>query len=168
MIQKYLSQFLSLNTNKYAGKLAPHKPILLLSVLDMYENGRLADNKIELSEDLEKTFVSNWKRYIGDIPFYRPNVDKPFWHMKNEAFWTLKSKTSGSLDSIRNPYSIRRLRENVYAEIDSELSALLKKDYERDLLRKALIERYLKVYSTAVVSKVSSVFLMSLLTHIAS
>lgn len=168
MIQKYLSQFLSLNTNKYAGKLAPHKPILLLSLLDMFENGQLVDNKVDLSVDLEKTFVSNWNKHVGEIPFYRPNVDKPFWHMKNEPFWTLKSKTTKHVDSIRNPYSVKRLRENVYAEIDRELVTLLKKDYERELLRKALLEHYLQSYHTTNVSILSSVIIMTLLIPIAS
>ncbi len=35
----YLQCFSSLTVNRYHGELAPHKPILLLSLIDLYEYG---------------------------------------------------------------------------------------------------------------------------------
>lgn len=37
----YLQCFSSLAVNRYHGELAPHKPILLLSLIDLYEYGVL-------------------------------------------------------------------------------------------------------------------------------
>ena len=39
MLNKYLNQFSNLHCNKLKGEIAPHKPIMLLSVMDLIEAG---------------------------------------------------------------------------------------------------------------------------------
>ena len=146
MLQKYLDEFLSLTTNKHAGAIAPHKPILLLSVIDLFEGGQLKDNHIELTDQLERLFMCNWHQYVGNSLFYRPNIDKPYWHMKNEPFWELVSKSSLPVEAIKSPYSVKTLQENVYAVIDEELVLLLKDPEMREVLRKSLIDKYMGDY----------------------
>lgn len=63
-MKKYLHQFSNLHCNKLKGEIAPHKPIMLLSVMDLIEAGFITSNKIEFSEMLEERFKSNWKRYV--------------------------------------------------------------------------------------------------------
>ena len=37
MLNKYLHQFSNLHRNKLKGEIAPHKPIMLLSAIDLIE-----------------------------------------------------------------------------------------------------------------------------------
>ena len=50
----YLTCLRSLNTNKSGGRIAPHKPILLISLIDLYGMGLLIGSRIELDE----TFIN--------------------------------------------------------------------------------------------------------------
>ena len=45
---------------------APHKAIMLISVIDMIANGKITSNKIELTEELEECFLRNWKHFVKD------------------------------------------------------------------------------------------------------
>ena len=59
MLPYYLDKFSNLHRNKLKGEIAPHKPIMLLSVMDLIEAGFITSNKIEFSEMLEERFKSN-------------------------------------------------------------------------------------------------------------
>ena len=66
-VKAYKEHFSSLNTARKLGRPAPHKAILLLSVMELIENGRINGNRIELTEILEETFLKLWKRQLYDI-----------------------------------------------------------------------------------------------------
>ena len=65
-MKTYLDYFASLHTNTQKGVKAPHKAIMLLSVIDLVEYGGITSNKIEFSERLEMQFQHNWSRYVGN------------------------------------------------------------------------------------------------------
>ena len=82
----YTEQLSSLKTAKMAGVKAPHKPILLLSVINLIELGVITFNPIELSEVLERQFNQNWAKYVGDSLLFHAKIATPFWHLQNEPF----------------------------------------------------------------------------------
>lgn len=137
------------------GKPAPHKALLLLSVIDLVESGVINDNHIELSEILINTFNANAKKFYARSPLFKPEVTKPFFHMQHEPFWHLVESRSCIETSMaaeraaeygkRKPtYSVKKLREQYrYAEIDTELFKLLKNEDARARLRVLLISTYL-------------------------
>ncbi len=137
----YQSCFCSLNVNKQKGRLAPHKALLLLSVIDLVERGIIRDNRIELTETLERTFKANVKKFVGNSTLFRPNLGTPFYHMKGEPFWKLVPQggditpCSTSLKTLRTTYR--------YAVIDRELFNLLQNEDVRANLRVILISTYL-------------------------
>ena len=61
----YIEYFTLLRTNTQKGVKAPHKAIMLLSVIDLVEYGVITSNQIEFSERLEQQFQHNWSRYVG-------------------------------------------------------------------------------------------------------
>lgn len=65
-METYITQFKSLSTAIQNGKPAPHKAILLLSVIDLIAQGELQSNRITLSDALCKRFRQNWRTYIND------------------------------------------------------------------------------------------------------
>ena len=144
----YTEQLISLKTAKIAGVKAPHKPILLLSVIDLIERGLITSNRIELSEALERQFAKNWARYVGDSLLFQAKIATPFWHLQNESFWRLISFDGVEVTKnniVGSMYSVNNLKKQVkYSEIDSELFELLQTEDMRAKLRVLLIATYLK------------------------
>ena len=87
-MKDYLHYFSNLRTAKKLGLPAPHKAVLLLSVMELVEAGVITGNRIELSERLEKTFQKLWKRYVGTSVVFQAKVATPFWHLQNSHFGT--------------------------------------------------------------------------------
>lgn len=151
----YADCFSSLHTAMKLGKPAPHKALLLLSVIDLVENGVIIDNRIELSDILINTFNANAKKFYAHSPLFKPEVTKPFYHMQHESFWRLVDSYAYSETSMaaeqeaeygkrRPSYSVKKMREQYrYAEIDIELFKLLKNEDARARLRVLLISTYL-------------------------
>ena len=143
----YTEQLSSLKTAKMAGLKAPHKPILLLSVIDLIERDVIVTNHIALSEELERQFAYNWVRYVGPSVIFHAKIATPFWHLSNEPFWRLTSFSGETLtkDNFQGgKYSVVNLREQVaYAEIDKELFEMLQDKEVRAKIRVLMISTYL-------------------------
>lgn len=143
-MKDYFHYFSNLRTAKKLGLPAPHKAILLLSVMELIESGVITSNRIELSERLEQAFLRLWKRYIGTSLVFQPKIATPFWHLQNEPFWTLYMNDGTDLSMVTSPYSVKRLRENTHAIMDLELFALMQEEDSRARLRVTLIGQYLQ------------------------
>ena len=143
-LNKYSNIFSNLRTAKKLGLPAPHKAVLLLSVMELVEAGVITGNRIVLSERLEKTFQKLWKRYVGTSVVFQAKVATPFWHLQNEPFWNLYLNDGKDLSTVTSPYSVNRLRENTHAVIDQELLELMLNEDSRARLRVLLISHYLQ------------------------
>lgn len=137
-------QLSHLSTAVIMGRKAPHKAILLLAIMDLVENGSIKTPRIVLTKELEKTFETEWKRYIGTPLVFKCKVATPFWHMQNEPFYCLYLNSGEELLGIGNPYSVKRLREEVYAVIDDDLFFQMQIDDSRTCFRALLINTYLQ------------------------
>ena len=128
---------------KMQGKPAPHKALLLLSVIDLVEQGFITDSNIQLSDILEERFKYYASQYVGNNSAYDPKINYPFYHLRSEPFWELVSTTGNPVPAISN-YSTNNLKKHIaYARIDTELIQLLKDYNKRALLRAILITKYL-------------------------
>ena len=174
----YYNCFGNLNTAKMKGHSAPHKPLLLLSVLDLIEQGFITSNLIELSDTLINRFKINTKTYLGTSIIFKPNIGYPFYHLTSEPFWKLLKKFNSetipgaervsnqdisnsliaeskeiymSMEIEKPVYSIKGLRERYTgALIDKELFELLQNQDARAKLRTLLISRYLSHQPNAI------------------
>jgi putative restriction endonuclease len=119
---------------------APHKPILLLSVLQLIRKGEIVSNRIEITPALVLAFKSNWQALVTTL--HTCNFALPFFHSKTEPFWNLSflSKGAASLKSIS---TLNSLKDNVaFAEIDQELFLLMTDSIANTVLEQLLIEKY--------------------------
>ena len=139
----YIKCFSALNTMKMQGKPAPHKALLLLSVIDLVEQGFIIDSNIQLSDILEERFKYYASQYVGNNSAYDPKINYPYYHMRTEPFWKLVSTTADPVSDINN-YSTSNLKKHIaYARIDVELKELLKDSNARTKLRSVLISNYI-------------------------
>ena len=134
----------SLHTNVQKGSPAPHKAILLLSIIDLIEDGDITDARIFLTEELEARFLKLWKYYLGKSLLFSPDIFKPYYHMDHEPFWNLVSTEENRQEKVEPRYNRSWIQSNYqYALIDEELFKLLKDERVRAQFRLSLIGKYL-------------------------
>jgi putative restriction endonuclease len=122
---------------------APHKPILLLSLIRMFENGIFANNQIYVVPELVASFKSNWTKLVTTNHF--PIFALPFYHLSSEPFWKLIANAGCEkwIESKSSMRSFGNLTTAInYALIDNDLSNLLLVPENRDILKIALLDKY--------------------------
>ncbi|BAZ47096.1 hypothetical protein NIES4102_41420 (plasmid) [Chondrocystis sp. NIES-4102] len=132
-----------LNVSRSAG-VAPNKPILLLSVIELIERSLITNNRIYLSPELIATFFKFWHELEIER---KPDIGMPFFHLKRDGFWHFKSNPG--FEYVESPSSkikvrtVSGLRQAVeYAYLDPELFFLLKNPTSRNELILVLIDSW--------------------------
>lgn len=138
----YAKRFANLRVDKARGT-APHKPILLLTVLDLFEKGLITRNEIYLSPELTANFLKFWHQFVDSD--HHSNIALPFFHLTGDKFWHLMPNP-GFEAAIQARVKIRTLpalRSAVkYAYLDGELFALLQTPQSRTELTTILIQAW--------------------------
>ncbi len=141
-MEKYKKQLSKLRRdNKFGG--APHKPILLISIIDAFDSGFLDSQIIPISPELLSLFRSNWKNYV-ETP-HDCRFALPFYHMKSEPFWRLVPNEGCKIwvESKSSMQSFNNLITAVaYAEIEKGLANLFLETKTRQDLRDFLVALY--------------------------
>ena len=143
-LSDYIELFANLQTNKQQGKKAPHKAIMLISVIELIASRHILSNQIEFTEELEHCFLKNWKRYVGESFIFKTKAGTPFWHLNSEPLWQLTPFEGGYERIVElqkgNPYSPSTIRKNIkYAVIAKGLYELLQDESNQATLRDILI-----------------------------
>jgi putative restriction endonuclease len=125
--------------------LAPHKPILLLAVIEAFEKGELINNWIEPSGELLIHFRNIWEQLVHTG--HTPNFALPFFHLKNEKgkFWELITYPGKQLP-VTNSNSIKSYRALVdcvaAAKLSEEFYVLLMDPIQREHIRQTILSTY--------------------------
>ena len=119
---------------------APHKPILLLALMQMVETGTLKSKQIGLTPLLQQTFEHVWYQYVRTQ--HKMNLAQPFYHMQYEPFWNIQRKTTSNDDfynknKMKSLYSLQQQVDD--ATIDDELWACWQDKNSRENLAAFLI-----------------------------
>ena len=146
--QHYSDAFANLHVKVTGGQRAPHKAIMLLSVIDLIETGVITSNRIYYTKQLDSQFHHNWVRYVAYLEGYSASSATPFFHMSYEPFWSLKLKddcpwSEKDLAEARIYMNPDKMNEAIeYAQIDAELYELLLDSVVRAKFRVLLISLY--------------------------
>lgn len=124
---------------------APHKPILLLSILHEYEIGGIQNNRIYITPELTHSFSVYWNSLVTTD--YTLGFALPFYHLANEkGDWGRLVANPGCEIWLENKGSMKSFSNlNVavaYAEIDPKLADLLLNEEARQILRQTLFVDY--------------------------
>jgi putative restriction endonuclease len=144
----YANAFARLHVKVTGGQRAPHKAIMLLSVIDLIETGVVTSNRIYYTKQLDSQFHHNWVRYVAYLEGYSARSATPFFHMSYEPFWSLKLKddctcTEKDLAEARIYMNPDKMNEVIdYAQIDPDLYDLLLDSVVRAKYRVILISGY--------------------------
>jgi putative restriction endonuclease len=142
LLQKYLIAFKKLRIDRAHG-LAPHKPVLLISVLQTFQNGINKNQRVFITPELVALFKSNWGSLVTTNHDCRFAL--PFYHLTSDKFWKLIPK-SGFENIIRVSSSLRsfaNLNATVdCALIDEDLYKLIKDKENNTILMQFLLDEY--------------------------
>jgi putative restriction endonuclease len=123
---------------------APHKPLLLLAVVDLYSEGLIQDSLVPIIPELGELFSCYWYRIM--LSHSHPNLALPFFHLKNDGnFWHLVATpgNENALEHTKAFHSMTHLQNLVVgAQLPAELSIHLSNPGDRDALRQILVGRY--------------------------
>ncbi len=126
-----------------AHGVAPHKPILLLSVIEQIRKEGITKNQIYLSPELIQTFLKYWSHLGSTI--HNPDISRPFFHMKSGKFWHLWTN-SGYEKVVFSKTKLKTLAEVQqtvkYAYLHEELFEFLQKPLARASLVTVLVARW--------------------------
>lgn len=154
-ITKYLKSFSRLRIDRSHGP-APHKPILLLSVLQAVQSGLISSRRIYITPELLTLFKSNWAQLVRSP--HQCRFSYPFFHLKSSSFWRLLPNPGYDFfiaQSSKSP-SLSDLRRAIHcAEMDQELFDQMKLVESNKLLKQVLLDTYFpdrNMDSTALIS----------------
>jgi putative restriction endonuclease len=85
--QKYwLNKLATLRIDRAHGNPAPHKPLLLLIIIEMAEKGEITSGEVTLSPDLAFRFSAFWS-VVAKRRKQAPEVRLPFHHLGSSGMW---------------------------------------------------------------------------------
>lgn len=153
----YKYHFSRLHTAKLKGKHAPHKAVLLISVMRLVERGSISSPEIVLTDELVDEFKKIWaERLPASCPF-ACDISKPYFHMQHEPFWHLLERGeerdmvaeelgiySVETKTMARAYTVNAMREKFQcAIIDRDLLGIMQSKEECRQLEELLIAKYL-------------------------
>ena len=131
--QLWLRRFskLRVDSDKEKGR-APHKPLLLLAVLDLLETGLIVKGSVPLCPDLVVRFQNFWP-IVSERRGNKGDIRLPFHALSNDGVWEV-------FDENGRPSRARQTSIN--ANLTDELVVLLSDASFRQKLRRLLIFTY--------------------------
>jgi putative restriction endonuclease len=144
-LHEYLEAFKKLRLDRSHG-IAPHKPILLLSVLQLVKKGNIVTNRIYITPELISTFKLTWSQLV--VTNHICKLALPFFHMKNEGFWKLIPK-EGQDETIRHASSVSSINALSimvdYALMSDDLFRLMQFPETNFELTRTLLDKYFQL-----------------------
>jgi putative restriction endonuclease len=141
-LRYYCSKFEKLRRDFKNGG-APHKPILLISLIQAFQNGFYSTSEIHILPELVGLYKSNWKSLVKTnhqclftLPFYHMNTE-PFWELIPNKGCELWIKSKSPMRSFSNLATAIQC-----AIIDYELKELFLKKVESNILLHFLLDTY--------------------------
>ena len=123
---------------------APHKPFLLLAVIDMVGRGQIVNRFVSIIGELTELtmlFTNYWRSLMPAVQ--TSSIAFPFSRLNSEPFWELvplpeKEITQAAVNSISTVSQLRQLA--LGANLDEELFVLMTQEKSRAKLINAILQ----------------------------
>jgi putative restriction endonuclease len=130
--EQWLARLANLKVDRASGGAAPHKPLLLLVIIDLAEQGCLPENLLPLTPELAFRFCTYWM-IVAHRRTQKPDVRYPFYHIQSDGCWN-------ALGADGRPANDRRLARSV--ELNPDFKACLDDPKFRGEARRLLLCTY--------------------------
>lgn len=144
LLNQFLNKLARLNRGNTAYGKAPHKPVLLITMVELIEKGIITNNQVFVDTDLVGNFQENWRLLVTTLN--TPDFTLPFYHLQNEKFngqpfWFLQPKPGcqinayiGSVNTLANVLN--------YGCFSPEIYLLLQDAVSRAAIKALLLDTY--------------------------
>jgi putative restriction endonuclease len=140
MLEEWLRKFQNLRVDRASKTPAPHKPLLLLAILDGVEIGEINRPRFKLTAELAFRFLGYWE-VVGARGRSIGRVELPFFYLRSDGILRHEAHPGleAALASIR-PRSVEGLNRIIsHAEMPDDLFTLMREPAARQAMRRALI-----------------------------
>ncbi len=144
ILNSFLLKLSKLNrANTSYGK-APHKPILLISIIELIEKGLVWNNRVYVNTDLVGAFQENWRLLVNTL--HQPDFTQPFYFLQSEKIngkqlWFLQPKLGCQINA--HIKSVGILAEVLdFGYFDSEFFQLLTDPISKNVIKTLLLDTY--------------------------
>jgi putative restriction endonuclease len=144
LLNQFIHKLTRLNrANTIYGK-APHKPVLLISIVELIEKGIITNNRVYVDTDLVGEFQENWRLLVDTM--HTPDFTQPFYYLQSEKmeerrFWFLQPKPGCQINAyIRSVNTLADVLDHGYFADDIFL--LLTDPSSRNWVKSVLLDTY--------------------------
>jgi putative restriction endonuclease len=144
VLNQYLYKFTHLKRGVTKYGLAPHKPILLITLLELIGKGHISENKVYVDTELVGTFQENWRLLVSSLN--QPDFTQPFYYLQSDQvdgkpFWQLIAKAGCQINShIKSVNTLINVLE--YAAFAEDLFILLTEPVHHNQFLAAMLDAY--------------------------
>lgn len=117
----------------------PHKPLLLLAVLDLIDEGRASPVRIPWCQELRDRFSARFLRVRQHNDQNTP--ENPFYYLQTQGFWQAWIEESGRSLPLQTTPLVNQMGVT-FARFEEGMALVLQTAAHRQALREALIARY--------------------------
>jgi putative restriction endonuclease len=96
----WLAKLARLRVDRARGNPAPHKPLLLLTVLELAERGELPADILPLTAELAFRFFGYWSLVARRRP-QKPDIRMPFHYLQSDGLWTAHKQDGTPSEHLR-------------------------------------------------------------------
>jgi putative restriction endonuclease len=130
--EQWLTKLTKLRVDRASGDPAPHKPLLLLTILELAERGELPNSPLALTPELAFRFFGYYS-IVARRRKQKPDIRLPFHYLQSEGFWTALAE-----DGKPSPHC----RLTRFAELTCDFMAWAKTPSWREKARRILVQSY--------------------------
>ena len=141
-VEYYIDAFKNMKCHKLGGIKAPYKPLLMMSILDLFEEATNKDFEsdmivIDITTYLESMYQQEWSKFPQYHLKFEYNLDSVITYMQDEPFYELLP-----VSRDENSYNNRlEINDSYYAiKLNADLVKLLINSETRQQLRTTLEE----------------------------
>ncbi len=143
-LQKYLKAITRIKRGGTKFGIAPHKPILLITLVELVKKKIILNNRFEVNADLVGIFQENWRLLVQAAN--RPDFTQPFYYLQSDKvegqpLWSLQAKPGCQISA--HIKSVNTLAEVLdYGALADDLFVLLSDPINNQLVLSTLLDTY--------------------------
>lgn len=123
---------------------APHKPVLLISIIELIEKGLILNNRVYVNTELVGTFQENWRLLVKTLN--QPDFTQPFYYLQSESvegkqFWFLQPKLGCQINAhIKSVTKLANVLD--FGHFSEDLYLILTDPISRNVIKTVLLDTY--------------------------
>ena len=144
--------FRNIHTGYSNGSPSPHKYVLLLSIIELYEKQPNRENSFSITPELENLFESQFRKLSPNAPYSSTMIEIPFYYLQSDGFWFLHIKPGREyeLEIIRNEKCSRFTKKRIshifsHATLTEHVDLLLRDETNREIAKRVIKESFINL-----------------------